>query len=336
MPTFDRALWRAAGRLVTALESQRRAALTIPLPQRSWMLLELLTRHLSEAGRRGWNAAARSVRRSVHSQMRWLITDLQALVASVDEPDSLPLQVRDVYDELFALSAHYQDVVIDLKETKISVTIDRVTLEEIDLGRFQLVWNWSRLAEGGELTVVALEPNCCTSRTDVSHPHVQDEMLCVGEASGAMGLAADSGRLLDYFEIVECVLRTYNAGSAYVSLSEWYGTPCTGCGDTYDPDDLSSCEQCYESFCACCQTECRACGRVICYSCAVNCAECEESLCRRCRPVRSSQPACPRCLEQKRKDHDADQASAANAARQDDSAVYADSVGQAAVPARCG
>jgi hypothetical protein len=337
MPTFHRALWRAASRLVTVLETERREALTIALPQGSWTLLEVSAHQLSYAIRQRWSGAAQSMRKSLQAQLRWLITDLRTLVAHLDGPaDPRPLEVRDVYDELCALSAHYADVAVNLQETTISVTIDRVTWDEIDLGRFQLVWNWSRRGEGGELTVIALEPKCCTARADVTHPHLLEETLCVGEAASALRLAVDTGRLFDYFEIVERVLRTYNPGGAYIALSEWYGTACTGCDETSDPEDLSRCEQCAEPFCACCQTKCSACGRVICHGCAVNCTECEKPLCRLCRPTRSSRPTCPPCLEQKRKDPHVDHTpSAAMAAPPNDPAVHADRVGQTPLPPGC-
>jgi hypothetical protein len=336
MPNFDRALWRTACRVVMALEAQQRLDLAVTLPNHSWSTLQTLARQLSCASRRGWRVAAQSVHQSLHLQLRWLVTDVQALVRETQDVGSdLAPRVRDVFEDLCALQTRFDQVEIDLAGTKISVTTEPITLDDVALGPFRIVWNWSRLAQGDALNVFAEEPNHPASRDDITHPHVQEGVLCEGEAQRPLRLAARSGRLLDYFEIVERVLQTYNSGSAYVSLAEWNGHRCQGCDDTVDGDDLSCCEDCDDQFCSDCQTACTTCGCVTCSGCAACCVQCQEPLCGHCRSARRGLPICDACFT-KESSHDVDQTptlAAAEAA--DELAVHAAGLGEALVSPGC-
>lgn len=79
-------------------------------------------------------------------------------------------------------------------------------LDELALGPFELVWNWSRLGTSHELQVVALEPRRPAARNDVTHPRVLEDVLCEGDAALPLQQALRSGRLCDHFVIVRQVL----------------------------------------------------------------------------------------------------------------------------------
>src|SRR5690606_18801456 len=103
-------------------------------------------------------------------------------------------------------------------------------------------------------------------------PHVQDEGLCEGEGRQTLRSALEQGRLFEFFLVVERILNTYNAGSAYVSLDEWNGVSCDDCGRTTNEDDSVSCQECGTCSCDDCYRYCESCSESFCAGCAVLCA----------------------------------------------------------------
>ena len=121
--------------------------------------------------------------------------------------------------------------------------------------------------------------------------------MCEGDALPTIKLALQQGRLLDFFQIVEQVLSTYNPNSAYVTIDQREGTTCRHCGHTADPDETRECADCgamicdscvycccdcEDSFCGNCDATCGGCSDSICKSCVKTCQECEESFCSYC------------------------------------------------------
>ena len=214
---------------------QRRSTLALnDLPTAAF---ERCRRHLSLlslAEDRSWRAAARACR----DRFRWSLVDLRRQVdASLQELVALPTgvrgSVRDVYEDLVALDAEFEEVVIELKERLLTVTTEPIQLEGIYLGRFSIILEWERLQEGSDCyEVIALDPQPAAADSSVTHPHVRDGNLCEGEGSRAIRAALASGRLLDFFTVVARTLASYNPGSAYVSLDQWEGVSCANCGST--------------------------------------------------------------------------------------------------------
>jgi hypothetical protein len=175
----------------------------------------------------------------------------------------------------------------------------RVHGQLIDLGRFEIVLPWQGMAtRWAPYSVLALDPRPATANSEVTHPHVQDERLCEGDGAAAVRAALVSGRLLDFFTVVAQILATYNAGSAYVTLENWFGTPCTDCGDSVDDDHGSVCEHCESEVCDNCSSCCPSCGRCFCGSCVGSCHGCSESACNLCLETRIGchHNYCRRCL----------------------------------------
>ena len=98
-------------------------------------------------------------------------------------------------------------------------------------------------------------------------PPRPSDALCEGDAQPAIRLALQQGRLLDFFQIVEQVLSTYNPSSAYVSLEDWEGSTCDRCGDMANSDDARECKGCESLICGGCVYQCRECQEMYCGDC---------------------------------------------------------------------
>lgn len=296
--------WRAALRIANTLVQQNSVDRTLVLPAHAWRELEARVRRHDAALDRQWLVAAAALAADFDIRLRWLESDLRAVKG--DARSHQPPVVRIIYQELVALTDEFDDVEIRLAQTTIRVRTEEMVLEGLDLGRFDLVWNWS-----GEqhLTVQAVEPQCPSSREDVTHPHVMDDVLCEGDAAPVMQRALAEGRLCDYFLIVKQTLETYNKHSAYVSLDEWSSSYCERCGDSVNPDDMSGCEACGESVCEGCIGTCTKCEQTCCRMCLGRCSECEEEFCPRCWPIPDRRPPskiCPTCQAAQAADEETD------------------------------
>jgi hypothetical protein len=117
----------------------------------------------------------------------------------------------------------------------LAVTTEVIELHDVYLGEFEIVLNISQLPrERGSDTflVRAKDPHPAASNRSVTHPHVNDEQICPGDASAAIRAALCNGRICDAFMMMRSVLLVYNSGSPHVSLDSWGGTSCYECGYT--------------------------------------------------------------------------------------------------------
>ncbi|MDZ4688082.1 MAG: hypothetical protein SH850_23660 [Planctomycetaceae bacterium] len=297
MATFHRKRWRAALRIAAALETNRAAATQVDLPQGAWDHLVRLAHQHQLALDNHWFQAAESLRQDLEIRVRWFETDLFALRRSLSAKAPEPPALRTLYEELCALDDEFEDVEIDLKTTTLRVQTSDIVLEDLNLGPFDLIWDWGRPSSQTALTVDALEPHRPESRSDITHPHVLGSILCEGEASRPLEQALAEGRLCDYFLIVRQTLQTYNPQSAYVAIADWTGFRCRGCDDSVSADDLCSCQSCGDEACTDCSLSCAQCGRTSCRCCLQNCSDCLDDFCPRCWPddVRPRESVCSNC-----------------------------------------
>jgi hypothetical protein len=270
------------------------------LPMASWQCCQRLAQLAQLSANRGWSAAASSSR----EQLRWALQDvrrqLDAQLAKLSRPPTpIACSPRDILEDLIVLKEEFEDVKVDLREGSVAVVTEPIVLEGIDLGRFEVILPWQGMATRWvPYSVVALDPRPATVNSAVTHPHVQDERLCEGEGAAAVRAALASGRLLDFFTVVAQILATYNAGSAYVALESWFGTPCADCGDSVDDDHGSVCEHCEAEVCDNCSSSCPSCDRYFCSSCVGSCRGCSESACHLCLEtwIGCHHNYCRRCL----------------------------------------
>ena len=150
-------------------------------------------------------------------------------------------------------------------------------------------WTGSGWTDHQPYRVVARDPNPAARNDSVTHPHVQDEMLCEGDGRSAIRAALAQGRIFDFFLLVSQVLHTYARGSAYVEMDDWSGVSCSDCGTTMSPDDSYCCQRCGSELCGDCRRSCAGCEESHCSGCLSQCPECEMDFCRGCLEV------CPGC-----------------------------------------
>jgi hypothetical protein len=276
-------LLRAADRIRFNLQRILATAVA-ELPEGDWQYCQSLIRQLERAQRAGWiNAAAvlRDRYERALADCAGRLHDVSRQVSLSARVATLPT-VREVFSELTGLADEFETVNFDLPNQTLSVTTEPIVLEEIGLGRFEIQLHWDRIGERRPYDVVALDPNPARESSDTTHPHVKGERLCEGDGQMAIDRALRGGRLGDFFQIVSRILSTYNFASAYVSLSDWEGLPCNGCGDLLHEDDEAACARCCDVLCRNCLICCERCDRLCCQSCTNYCGRCEAQICSGC------------------------------------------------------
>lgn len=181
---------------------------------------------------------------------------------------------RELFDELLACEAEFGPVSFDQRGGIIGVDTSTIRLEEVDLGPFGLRLCISDVPTGSPeywVRCEALEPYTATSNDSVTHPLVNTETLCLGEATTAVCAALLDGRIGDAFVLMRSTLQTYNPDSAYVSLEDWEGVPCSECSVQLHPDDAV-----YVDGCEC--RLCDQCSLMCLYSDAIGCRSCFTKL----------------------------------------------------------
>jgi hypothetical protein len=189
---------------------------------------------------------------------------------------------------------------LDLKRIVVRTVTEPITLSHHEhtqkFGRFEVTIGVRPHSHEVYLRAVALDPNPSTISEDTTHPHVQDEHVCLGEGQFSFDRAANSGRYLDAVDIVFSVLRTYNDGSPYVRLSSWNGYYCNNCDDVNE-DEPGTCACCDEDLCdGCCGNNCGDCGSGMHSGCAMECSTCSRVRCGGClRGGQDGESYCSRC-----------------------------------------
>jgi len=291
MDPISKTALRAAVLIHEQLASSTRQDFPLYLPEYSWNNIQRLRRQIDLARQRGWHRAAKRLAENLASALddcrHELENALRTLQSGLRERQAA--SASDIYRDILALHDEFEEVDIDLNEHEISVTTDRIVLEEINLGPFQIRLDWHHLERSPAYRVVALDPNPAAKSDDITHPHVQDEHLCEGEGRIAIQAAVTECRLCDFFVLVSQVLYTYGRGSAYVELNDWTGAPCEDCGATVDADERYYCQRCESMLCGSCSVSCQGCGESHCSGCLNQCAACGYDYCSSCLAT------CPVC-----------------------------------------
>ena len=267
-------LWRLSSR-----------PMEVYLPDEHWSECRSLARQIHLAGMRGFTNCQEPLRKRLEFCVMGCLERLQRVTHELAAfaPTPLPPTLRAIFGELCALPGEFDEFKVDLARETVSVTTDRIVLEDIDLGPFMIRLNWKRIGEHRCYNVIALSPNPASESNDVTHPHVRDATLSEEDGQESIRRALLSGRLTDFFQIVTQILNTYNGGSAYCSLSEWEGSACGDCGRSVCEDDRSFCERCDRDLCLDCLESCAGCETRLCSSCTEQCQSCDARLCRSCR-----------------------------------------------------
>lgn len=298
MATLDRRLLRVACRVQSAYYSRRCERRNLDLPEREWSDVCAAYRRWQKALHRDWPAAAGRQRDALATELEYFTNQLRNRTAVLrDVVQRAPPLLRELYADLTVLADDFADLKFD--GPTVSVTTEPITLEGIELGRFRIRLELSRLDADMPYSIEALEPNPAASNEDTTHPHVHGERLCPGEGRSAIKAALADGRLLDFFVLVDRVLHHYSRGAGYVELSDWFGTPCHDCDCTVGEDEGVSCYGCEERLCGDCYVVCGGCSESFCTGCIDRCGRCEEYACSGClaRCERCRRDVCESCRE---------------------------------------
>ena len=292
MPDHPRAArLRAAARIhQQLLATQTRAD---ALPEVCWEESRRLVRMIHKANTHHLSLASRKLQQQLPAALRRLRDQLEDYRRRESSASELivPTQ-RQVYEDLAALEQEFFEVKFDLQHGRVTASTDPIELEGVYLGPFAIVFQWHRLGEtSAPFEVVAQDPHPAASHSETTHPHVQDDELCEGEARVPLRRALEQGRLLDFFLIVRQVLENYNPDSAYVALDRWDAVGCSDCGALENG-----------------QVGCDRCGSPLCLGCLVRCHECDSECCHGCIPSchGCGEPTCHDCLSQGPQDRNND------------------------------
>lgn len=196
----------------------------------------------------------------------------------------LELDMGQAKKDLFT-DLGYVDINYDQLSKVISKITDEIEFTDskgqiIKLGKFKVQLHLGLIGQGHEsLRAVALTPNPAKPKPDCMHPHVRDNIICLGEGVVGVNEALKQGRILDMFDLVEAVLNTYNRHSPHVALDTWnYDKRCVACSAFTSEEDGYVCD-CENVSCENCVKECSACSTERCISCFKGCSVCGNRFC---------------------------------------------------------
>lgn len=284
MAKISRDLLRVAAELHSKVASVE--VRTFDLPHQTWANTERLFRQVETARNRGWRLSSQRKQREATVMLSRLLNQLGSIdqLLRHETRASPQTSIADIYSDLIALREQYSAIACDRRGKTLSVTTEPIELQEVYLGPFEVRLDWSEMgrAEPPQYRVVALDPHPAATDDSITHPHVQDEIVCEGEGQSAIKRALAECRLFDFFTIIANLLRTYGASSPYVPLSRWHGLSCTDCAAIVSDDDRWTCTRCESVVCDQCGFCCSDCGDSFCNSCITECSGCHEVSCHAC------------------------------------------------------
>jgi len=276
---------------------------------------------------RGWAAATAHVEEAAHHELIQLERAVQQAISQGAAYSSryqrmVQPTLRESFEDLRQLQEEFEDVQLELVEGSISVTTEPIELEGVFLGPFEIRLVLDQLgnaADARAFEIIALDPHPAATNESVTHPHVQDQKLCAGDAAATISMSLRAGRLCDAFLAINAVLNTYNPHSPYVALDNWSGIACSDCGAIIDEDEAYYCEGCEQDFCGDCINSCGCCEASRCRGCleedreseVLCCSGCQEH-CGECRRMVDTDSfdqesgLCPGCLERRREQEQAE------------------------------
>ncbi len=209
----------------------------VSLPAEDWGEIVKLAGQIEKAAMRGWLSAAEKLHAALARSLEYCCNRMDGLCQGLQKPPPNLPSLAEIYGEILALYAEFEEVEIDFKGHVLAVTTEPIVLDWLRLGAFKIRLDWNELGKTSPYRVVALDPNPAAGNDGVTHPHVQNGRLCEGEGRMAVQNALQKGRFSDFFLIVARLLQTYARGSAYVEIDDWEGVSCDDCGGNVYTDD---------------------------------------------------------------------------------------------------
>lgn len=296
----DKLIFRAAvayRKLLIKIAQKNQASANFPhhISQVKTLMHEISTwtRRLEIVEARGWKSATHFLKNSMISGLVKKVANNFAVMESelLEENEIYVPTIRELWQEIKSLNGLFDDC--QYRNNKLSVMTKPITLKHkdisIDFGRFRITFNFntdtSHDSCGSRVYMEALEPNHAPAEESLVHPHVRGDEACLGEATELMQKPFARGQIESVFLILNSMLNTYNPGSPYRTMEEWYeeGHSCSMCGSELNEDESYSCNDCGISICDECSYWCSRCEEYYCESHAgFTCGWCEESVCGGC------------------------------------------------------
>ena len=302
MKQSPKTVWRIASLIEQQLSSQGSES-NIALPEAAWLSCLRLIRMRQQAQERGWFPATSKLKRVLTSEVIQLtqrLVTLQQELESATAEKPVPA-IRTIYEDLLALEEEFGEYNIDLKTKSISVVTEPIVLEGVYLGAFEIQLELAELNSDSPFhyQVFAQDPQPPITDDAVTHPHVQSDNVCEGDARVPIRRALEQGRLLDFFVLVSRLLRTYNPESPYVALSDWHSAECSECADVVTSEEQTHCTNCENRLCRQCANRCVDCSSSFCHDCATRCEICRDDCCESCLKecVLCRSSSCSNCLD---------------------------------------
>jgi hypothetical protein len=230
---------------------------------------------------------------------------------------------KELWNNLQEIKRDFNDVKIDFSDGTISVLTEPIELSDGDndlyLGSFRLTISWKHMTSGAFwhkcLQAIAVSPNRCPSDVSVTHPHVDSNYICLGDAQAPVNKAMAEGRFVDVFQMAEAVLINYAPDSVYAEISQWFEPEsssddicsncasthclenCTGCDNLICEDCSRCCAHCEDKYgCSNCLMRC-SCRKVACNDCQIVCDGCNAVRCPACVTVTAGDAnLCTNCV----------------------------------------
>lgn len=257
---------------------------------------------LTQCARRSWRAAYDDQARQLNYHLSDMTRTIEACQESLEQSPGPSIGLRALFEELQWLESEFDEVRLDRGSPCLCAVTPPVALEDVALGRFEIRLELNHIGTHQPaqcLRIVALDPYPAAGNSSVTHPHVQDERLCTGEAAASMKAALCQGRICDFFILARSVLQTYNEDSPYIPLAKWQGRPCYDCGYVTDDEEDNWCEGCEREFCNECFSYCRGCDASRCRGCLRDCFICGTACCDACLKTCTgcAERVCESCLK---------------------------------------
>jgi hypothetical protein len=257
---------------------------------------------------------------NAHFLISRIMNDIRGLSSAKAEPSSGDI-AHEIFEDLCALCYEFPKVIWKpggyLTVITQPIVLTSEDGDDMDLGPMKIELDFEKiniLTRGILYRIIPTEP-LYSYTGDYFHPHVSENNLCEGEGKLPIKQALRDHRLLDFFMLVRSILNTYNPSSAYMTLDNWRGQPCSDCGEICAENEAYTCEHCGSIVCShclvkcpdcryiyCmeCTEECNSCGILVCTECIWSCMECNMPVCSECAQSCCSceEPFCKGCLIQ--------------------------------------
>ena len=301
MHGYNRAFFRYADRFCQRIGRKSSDSRDLSPPGEAWQSVHDCFGRLNQARERGWQGPVQELTVRLESECRDLKIQVQSAVerAKLLATCGPSPQASDVFREIAALDEEFDDVECDVRAGTLAVTTGPITLEDLKLGRFQVVLELQGVNSYTPYRVIALDPNPAAKCESITHPHVRDEHLCAGHGYDAIRSALEQGRLYDFFMLINRVLHTYARGEAYSELNDWHWVRCADCDATSSEESRRECPECEAWICEDCGHVCQSCDQDCCGQCAAQCPRCRQWHCPACFQHCGGchEDICPSCME---------------------------------------